>query len=252
MKSAFAKLRRTLRDQRARLALLVPKARKRASEADVHRLRVLTRRLRALLRLLKPVKGAAPARRASRRLRTLGRALGERRMWDVAFAGMPGLVRQPERFEPKRAAASRLLARELNRIYLDALLEELKAASKAMRAAQGSVVAERAAKLRRALERCEGRAPRHVDARHALRLDIKKSRYLLEACGVDAPQARGLQALLGHEHDLYMLLVLAGRNRRVKQLEAQARAATDAAAGSALRETLALLKGLQRAFASRD
>lgn len=252
MKSAFAKLRRTLRDQRARLGRLVPKARKRASEADVHRLRVLARRLRSLLRLLKPVKGAAPARRASRRLRALGRALGERRMWDVAFAGMPGLVRKPERFEPKRASASRALARALKALDLDALLDELKSASKALGAASPAIVAERAGKLRHALEQCEGRTPRHVDARHALRLEIKKARYLLEACGVDAPQARGLQALLGHEHDLYMLQVLAGRNRRIRKLEAQSRAATDAAAGTALRETIALLKGLQRAFADGD
>lgn len=215
----------------------------------MHRLRVLARRLRTLLRILKPVKGAAPARNASRRLRRLGRALGERRIWDVAFAGMPGLVRQPARFEPKRSAASRRLSRELKRLDLEALMGELRQASRSLRAAPSSIVAERAAKLRRALERCEGRAPRPVDARHALRLDLKKARYLLEACGVDAPRARALQALLGREHDLYMLQALAGRNRRVKQREAQSRAATDAAAGRALRETVALLRGLQRGFA---
>lgn len=235
-----------LQELRTRLVRLVRRVRRRPGETEVHRLRILTRRWRVVLRTLRPMHGAKPAKRAARRLRRLGRALGERRAWDVALADMRDLHLNPGAHEPGRDAATRALARALKRLDLDALREELKAAEKLAHAVPPVVLAARAEELRAPLVAALSRRARHAGARHALRIRVKKARYLLEACGIAAPAARRLQALLGREHDLHALQAMAGASHRVRALEAQARADTDRALRPALRETIGLLVSLQR------
>src|SRR5678816_4648875 len=54
------------------------------SNDDVHDLRVTTRRLRASLWVVRHSMIDAHAERGHRELRSIGEALGERRMWDIA------------------------------------------------------------------------------------------------------------------------------------------------------------------------
>lgn len=246
MKDSSSALRAGLREMRGRVARTLRQARKRAGEAEVHRLRVLTRRLRAVLRILKPMPDAAPAQRAARRLRQLGRVLGRRRMWDVLIADMQGLYPGGGRFEARRDAATRALVPVLARFDAGKLDAELKAAGKLLRRMPPDTVARRARKLRAPLQASLAQPPARMPARHALRIELKKARYLLESCGVAAAGARGLQDLLGREHDLHVLQELAGASARARRLEAQARARADRALRAALTETIGLLRALER------
>lgn len=240
-------LRASLREQRRRLPRLLRAARRAPGEGQVHRLRVMTRRLRAVLRVAWPHTRGAPARRAARALRRLGRALGRRRKWDVALGEAPGLAHRPQRLGRGHARASRALADALERLDRRALAHDLAAASRRLLDATPAMLVRRAARLCRRLDRYARRMPRRASARHALRLELKKARYLLEACGIEAGGVRRLQGMLGREHDLLVLEELAGRSRRARACAARARVLTDAAAGRCLRQTAAALRRLQRA-----
>lgn len=234
----------SLRRYSGRLVRALGRARADPGEKEVHRLRVATRRVRAVLRLAIEAPGAASARRARKRLRRLGRVLGERRMWDVAVAGMDGLYPDIARFETKRRAATRAVARELRRIDFGELREDLRKAAKLVRLLPASAYPARIGSLRSGLAAALARTPVRADARHNVRICVKKARYLLEASGMPTPEARHLQGLLGHEHDLHLLQQLAGRNARVRALELAARAEVDRAWQAELRATIAAFERL--------
>lgn len=236
-----------LREQRRAFVRLVRAVRGKPGVEEVHRLRVVTRRLRGALKLVAAMPGSAPARRAQRRLRRLGRALGERRMWDVAFEDLHRLRLDAAALVRRREAASRLLARAVDSLPLGALRRDLKAAAKLLRAVPPERVAQRARRLRRRLAAAVARPPRGAEARHRLRIRVKNARYFLESCGIPAAAARRLQALLGREHDLRVLQQLAGPVPRAQQRERLARAGTDRIMAPALRRTIALLDAVAAA-----
>lgn len=159
--------------------------------------------------------------------------------------GMAAIHERPERFAPQRDAATRLLRRELRRLDLERLLKELRATGRLLHAMPPGAVASRARKMRKALSRALDRPARRASTRHAVRIVVKKARYLLEACGIAAPGARRLQTLLGDEHDLAMLRELAGSNAEQRRRESRARRRSDRAYVPALKATINLLKGLE-------
>ena len=225
-----------------RLERALRRAHGRPGEKEVHRLRVATRRVRAALRLAVEIPGAQCARRARKRLRRLGRMLGERRMWDVAIAGMAGHYPDAARFEATRTAATRAVAGELRRIDPRALREDLRNSARLLpRRLPAKTYAARVRGLRSGLAAALARPSVRADARHNVRIRVKKARYLLEASGLRAAAARRLQGLLGHEHDLHLLQQIAGANAGVRALELQARVDVDRAWARDLRATIAAL-----------
>ncbi len=249
MESVASHIAATLRYQCGRLARTVRRTIRNPGEPEVHRLRVVTRRLRAIVRLARELPRAAPAVRAGKRLRRLGRTLGERRMWDVAMEGMVGIHDRPERFAARRDAATRSLTRELERLDLERLLDELRSTGQLLRALPPEAVAARARRMRKSLSGALARRTKRAEARHEVRIRVKKARYLLEACGIAATGARRLQSLLGDEHDLAVLRGLAGANAEQRRREAEARKRSDRAFAPALEATIDLLTGLERALA---
>jgi len=249
MDGVVASLASTLRYQCGRLARAVRRTIRNPGEPEVHRLRVVTRRLRAIVRLARELPRAAPAVRAGKRLRRLGRTLGERRMWDVAMEGMVGIHEHPERFAPRRDKATKSLTRELERLELERLLEDLRATGRLLRGLPPELLAARARQLRLSLSRARARPVKKAEARHGMRIRVKKARYLLEACGIAAPGARRLQTLLGDEHDLAVLRELVGANAEQQRREVDARKRSDRACAPALEATIGLLRALERALA---
>lgn len=214
----------------------------------MHRLRVLTRRIRASVRLARGGEEGVPARRAWKRLRSLGRSLGDRRMWDVAFENMAEFGLPVARFRARRAAATRRLRRDLARMDAGALREDLKKTAKQLRQLPAAHLGARVRRLRDAVAATAPTPPVRADVRHAARIQFKKARYLLETCGVAAPAARRLQALLGREHDLHELQRIAGANASVRAHTQVARALTDRAWAPARRSSIAALERLERAL----
>jgi len=184
----------------------------------IHRLRVLTRRMRAACTLAGQISPTLPLRDLARGLRKTGGALGERRALDVAaadYAALSGGKTHP-RIERARAVAEAKLLRRLR----PRQREEVVAATRRAALAMGSAEAEPGALerfLRRRGERLRNASGAVTkDELHVLRIEAKKARYALEAAramsgGGAAPAERTLKRLqrrLGRIHDLEVLRAL--------------------------------------------
>lgn len=239
-----------LRRHCARLPRLLGRTTRRTRARDVHELRVLTRRIRVAVRLANMHDAHGPARRAAKELRKLGRALGTRRMWDVAIDDLEALGMPSDKLGPARDESTRALRGALKRIHADRLCTDLKALSGQLGKIAPADLAAATRRMRAPLARARARPPRQRESRHALRIRVKKVRYLLEACGHPAAAARRLQSALGREHDLVVLQQLAGRSSTLRAREKAARARTDRLMLPCLRTTLAALDRLERAMAA--
>ncbi|HEY3226178.1 MAG TPA: CHAD domain-containing protein [Planctomycetota bacterium] len=188
------------------------------SEETIHRLRVLTRRMRAACTLARRIAPAPALRDLARGLRKTGRALGERRALDVAaadYAFLSGGKTHPL-IERARIVAETKLLRRLRPRDREAVVAATRGAARAM----GSAEAEPGALerfLRRRKERLRNASGAVTkEELHVLRIEAKKTRYALEAArvmtgGRAAPAERTLKRLqrqLGRIHDLEVLRAL--------------------------------------------
>ena len=197
----------------------------------LHRCRVATRRLREILPLCAADSPRGPARRARRRVRRVGRALGEVREIDVAIE----MVAEPGHADRLgRAAAARVrrhllderderrerMRERLDGVNVGKLERDLAEVARALAMRQQSDAWARTLALR------TGRRAQRVrvvlaaagalyipDRVHAVRVAAKKLRYALEFVG-DTEEARtkptvrqlkDIQESLGRLHDLEVL-----------------------------------------------
>lgn len=200
----------------------------------LHQARVALRRLRSLLRLLKPLLPGEELARMSPPLRELGRALGACRDWDVlageTLAELASGLDQPDWIEPLRrlAEAHREQAMDTVRSVLRApfhqrlKLEFGRTLAMLTAPASGSEHSDEPSLLREFARRRLRRGRRRLQQRcaelvvsdnarvHALRLEIKKLRYACEALGslFSAKRVRSFvqrlaqaQGELGHFND---------------------------------------------------
>lgn len=215
LRAVLAADRRELRTLSSRLRRLGPD--------DVHRARVLARRMRALLRVYAPAFERTAARQARRTLKVLARALDDCREADVrealfrdiagdAASGAlpPGLAARlvRARIDARRKATRRLFGDGLDRQVRQALarLEVDEAFS------VGSMLERldrRGRRLHRRIRRDGG-----AEALHRLRLAVKSLRYALTPLEDIAPAAclellarlRDAQQQLGEQHDAALAL----------------------------------------------
>src|SRR5262245_53384217 len=85
------------------------------SKDDVHDLRVATRRLRASLWIIRHCMLSKDAERCHRELRSIGGALGERRMWDIARRDAEHYNADTSEIEKQRDRAHDKMKRALQR-----------------------------------------------------------------------------------------------------------------------------------------
>lgn len=216
----------------ATLAELLARAAAGYSADDVHDLRVATRRLGEVVRLLAPVTHGAMLDAAATALRDVRRAAGDLRDLDVlaehlAKARLPRPLRRvatdmTAEFHSRRAE---LLARLVTStqaasvsgtmLYLARVMEEQSARAEAAQTALAGglkkTLQQRQKKLRQAL----GRAARKQTAAalHAARIAVKKLRYALELAAESKlerrhdrlAQLKRIQKLLGEHHDVHVI-----------------------------------------------
>jgi CHAD domain-containing protein len=181
----------------------------------VHRLRVLTRRMRAACTVARRIAPADAIDELSKRLRRLGRALGGRRTLDVAvgdYASLSGGGTHPA-LERARAAADSKLVRRLRAKHRAAILNATQAAVDALRTTESEpgaledLLRSRSARLRESLGATSKKEL------HQLRIDAKKLRYALETARImglrtsrpGEASLKKLQRRLGRIHDLETL-----------------------------------------------
>lgn len=231
-----AELVRVLRRKAAAFDRLARATRSKLLTGQIHDLRVLTRRLRASLWLARHMASRAHLRIANRDLKALGRALGARRLFDVALRdaakyGLPGAG-----LRPRRAAAGAEVARRLAPSRCAALVARLRRVGDAVAEAADDRMAAGLLQRAQRLGLARTRARRGRAAMHRLRIEAKKTRYLLEFLGRKTRGLRTLQRSLGRAHDLEVLQELLGRQERVARDEVRAWAGARQRIAPALQE----------------
>lgn len=213
---------------------------------DVHQLRVATRRLRAALSVLRHGRDRGRFGRAQRELRSFGRALGACRSLDIAIRDARVYHVDTARLEKRRARAGAALRRALKPARVNALVTDLRRVEKVL----DSVAFERVSAWIESLEwdvayRLAS-PPRTADARHELRIELKKVRYVIESLGRRSAALPKLQDQLGREHDLIVLQSLVGRVPGAARDERRARARARALIRPALISALRNLRAIRR------
>lgn len=232
-----------------RLKLLVDPAHGKLSVDDVHDLRVTTRRLRASLSVLLHGMESKAARKAHRKLRTLGLALGERRMWDIAMRDAITYQLSTATMKKRHARSSQALQRALGKKRIDVLLAGLDEVEPEISLIPFERVGPWLASFEWELAYRLLQPPRTPKARHQLRIQMKKVRYVLESFGRSSRSLRKLQDHLGREHDLVVLQTYVGRKANVARDARRERLRADKVRGPALRSAMRNLRALRRDIA---
>lgn len=243
----LSRLDNYLHDQWRQLVSLRQLVLERFDDADIHDLRVASRRVRSAIQLLEPFAGPKTVRRLRRPLRRLTRELGCLRNLDEARAYLRGLhdpALQPliDKLERQRRKEVRLVRDLLEALPCKRLERQLTEASVHLTAHQTTsghaivaLLAERSLLLYRPIHellQLDGLG-RLAEERHALRIAIKKWRYFNEllAALLKSDRQRLLerlkryQTLLGDLNDRELLLTLL---RNTATLPVEHRAAAEA------------------------
>jgi CHAD domain-containing protein len=196
----------------------------------VHRMRVATRRLRAVLDVFSIVLPAGLARTSQKKISKIGKALGRARELDVQIRFLKTLTRDQGRdrlliqLKNERAREQKKITRRLTDLNIKEKLPELilwlqRPVSEdgirrimSFRSHAKNTVRERTDKLL-ALSSYAG-MPRRVKELHRLRIAAKKLRYTLELlkpwCGTRINDhiraSRAIQDILGDVHELDVLI----------------------------------------------
>ena len=215
------------------------------SDDDVHDLRVTTRRLRASLWVLRHCVQSNVAERAHRELRAVGKVLGERRMWDIAARDAQVYRAHTGAIEKKRRRAHAKLRRALARPHVRALEKDLRKLEKKIPGLRLERLVPWLQGYEWELAYQRRLRPTNVDERHALRIQAKKVRYVLECLGRKSAGLEKLQDHLGREHDLEVLRSVIGTKRALARDKRIAAAYADRALEPALRSGMRELRALK-------
>lgn len=205
-----------------------PLARRAAATLDpeaIHKLRVLTRRIRAAVWVGRRLATSDALRRLRRRLRKLGRTLGVRRGLDVTVQDARAYRLDASVLDPEIASAGGALVRALaatKRARIPVLLRE--AARDVARSAEDRLP-DALGRCARRLEASLLRAPLGKPEMHELRIEVKKTRYRLDVLGRHGGFLKPLQDRIGRAHDLEVLQLRLGASKRAARDEARERSA---------------------------
>lgn len=217
---------------------------------EVHDLRVATRRLRASIFVLGRCTAIAQEKKIMRELRDLGRALGARRMWEIAIRDAESYGAETAALTKRLSRAEKALRRAMRPGRMDALIARLKKT-------EGFIPGASFERMGPWLENFEWelayrleRRPKTADDRHLLRIEMKKVRYVIECLGRRSRMVEKLQDYLGREHDLGVVRPFVGREPRltrdVRQAGSSANKAMKPALESAMRQLLMLRRDIAR------
>lgn len=198
-----------------RLAFLTARS---SSKDHVHDLRVCSRRLRAMLWILKKDNSYYTDTCLLQDLKTLTNLLGEQRELDIAIEDgrayrlpVTGLLRS-------RHKTQRALQRGLHKIEREKILAEIQQVKNFLHAS-------RSLRFEPALRKLDQETRHWKNGKlrpgklHEFRISTKRIRYALEAFGLPVKPLQKLQDHLGDAHDLEILSEVLGKHRKVKKDE---------------------------------
>ena len=204
------------------IVVLAGRVHRRPTGNAVHKLRVAIRRARAALWVLRRGPGRFRAKALRHSLRRLIRGLGYVRELDVAIKDAGSYHLNSSKLKTRKRVAERSLRKlthpDKNR-KLAARLKKLRNDADSFYAKPlfQPINTQMQRQLRRLLKH-------HVRSQvelHALRVTLKKIRYIFEAIGKPVDSLRDTQETLGQAHDLEMLETLTGTTGTNRQLAAE-------------------------------
>ncbi len=251
VRNARGLLARDWTDRAQTLKQITGPRRTNLSIENVHKLRVTTRRLRSTVVVVRQSVDAGVPRVARRELRALGRALGERRMWDVAIRDARAYGIPIRSLQADRARSNEALRAALQRKHVESLLAGIQTVGNVIPAIRYAGLARWLAGIEREFRYRIEHPPRTKESRHRLRIRVKKTRYLLEALGLRPKLLQQLQDHLGRERDLDVLQSLVGPRPAIKRDEREARLQANKVMVRALRSGIKDLRRVRREMGVR-
>lgn len=203
------------------------------SRGEVHRLRVATRRLRAVFEVLGEVKSSRLQVQARKSVKFLTNQLGEIRSLDVSLKLWRERFSLPlveSELKNRASRARKRMARRIDKKSWAILEKSLQKMLRRLRRGQAScrLAWEKRRELaERRARRCYSAftAKGNIETLHELRIRFKQWRYLLELAPANASRLREIELLkalqddIGELHDMEVLreLLKMGRVKRVAQ-----------------------------------
>jgi len=190
----------------------------------VHDLRVLARRMRALIWVTRRLGPLSCCKRVRRMLSNWGQALGERRSLDVVFEDAAELNINATQLKKRYSEAAGIVRRTITEEGAAELSDLLRKTGKKLpawserRLHQGLMLC--AQELHKALRD----AKQGKEEQHILRIEAKKARYILEALGRKCDPLKQLQGRLGRSHDMEVLQEMLGPHPVAANIEERERA----------------------------
>lgn len=188
------KFRRLLRAQSQHLTV-----------AGVHDLRVCTRRLRAQITMIEKNSTHHPTAAVEKALKKLGRALGERRQWDVALKEAPKFQLSEKKLRKDQASAGEKLRKVLRSHDVQSLPEALKQFETPLTQDKIAISNKFFKDMRSQLKTWLKKKTFSPGELHKLRISTKKIRYAFECMDLPIDDLKDLQDHLGKSHDLTVL-----------------------------------------------
>ena len=181
---------------------------------NIHDLRVLTRRIRTDLWLVPKSSRSKSIRRSRIELAHLADVLGKQRKYDVALVDAAQYHKDAKDLKSRLTKARREVRKSLRdrKIYS----ADVEMAVRDMKRMRPAVFVPRIVTLQRSLSAAAEHLPRSNEARHRLRIQFKKARYVLDAFGHKDRILKELQEHLGRWHDLITLASLTSTDRILK------------------------------------
>ncbi len=182
---------------------------------EVHRLRILSRRIRAGLSLLTPQASSKADLKVQKHMQHLGKKLGKVRELDVLLEDAAAYDFNTEDLQRKRAKQARKLQKYLNR----QLQEELEELFIILLVSLEDRDIDTTARLSKAIQDDHSswpdRFPKGTHRQHQLRIQIKRTIYRKEIVNQTTTQLRLFQRNLGRAHDLEMLQEVFGKKKNL-------------------------------------
>lgn len=178
-----------LRTQSNEFIHLMPKLSSGKKGQPIHRLRVATRRARAVLSIVKN---------------------------DHKYIELTNLNRELRQLSAKKRNAERKLDELVSLKPLNRIIQRLSIAEENIRATRPSVTHKVQAKLVKLLNQENTQKKGNIIDFHKLRINLKKVRYVLEALGRPIEPLEKIQKSLRDAHDLELLQTLTRKNQKLK------------------------------------
>jgi CHAD domain-containing protein len=185
----------------------------------VHKLRVAARRILTVLWIVKADPNSPSFHRLIRSLGALAKNLGALRDVDVACKDSPRYGLDTFALRKKRRKYKNVVQDNLTSGRREKFALALKRSSRSIRNLSNLNVRKSYVKLGKRVAQWAKNPLTNEDGVHAFRIDMKRTRYAMEAAGLSSPSLKKLQDLLGKAHDLEVLQKLQGRHARIRRDE---------------------------------